>query len=220
MNSKSVSTAIFLLILLVVGGIWYWQGRADRERAAVGREIQKILDESPGVDVPNGKVFKIESPELAKKMGQMSDGAGIQQIVLEGDFMAKAMGSMAKRYQRILDMPPAERNKELDKAIDAQRNSDNELPGFIKEMKDKAGPSDGGVQKVTEVTEDGNRVGMFVDGRSNDGERFMGDNTTPEVRAPLDAYKDAIHRRMKERGIDPGDIPITMSFTMEASSNE
>lgn len=51
---------------------------------------------------------------------------------------------------------------------------------------------------------------------TSEGTRWISDNTTPEMRATMDAYAEAIQQRMKKRGMKIGDVPIMMSVAFEA----
>lgn len=120
------------------------------------------------------------------------------------------MASTQKRFQRILDLPPDDRNKELDRT-DAQREMMSELASGEGETATKG-------QTFTRKAkqENGKQAGVVVDGSTSEGARWLGDNTTAEMRATMDAYAEAIQQRMKERGMNVGDVPIMMSVAVEA----
>ena len=118
-------------------------------------------------------------------------------------------------YQQVLEAStPDEKRQALDRAIDeslASRDEmDQQLAGnsgtVIRSRIARRGP-DGEL-----IEGEANEV---VDGTTPEGQRFMLDHTAPEQRAIMDAYVEALRARMKERGIDPRQVPIRIGIRVE-----
>ncbi len=211
MNSRMMtSVALLLSVLAGIAVFCFWRiGNADRQSAKVQRAFEQAMEQTEGEDTPNGKRYRIENADL----GDVAELDSEQQIEIAGSMMERMIESMTGRYQRILDLPRNERNRELDKAIDAQRQMTGQFQEAIAEAE-----ATGASGSMTTSDQDGNEVRMQVANSGPEGERFLGDNTTPQMRATMEAYKQAIHDRIRERGMDPTGVPITMTFEMEATS--
>lgn len=100
-------------------------------------------------------------------------------------FIEKMSEQFDKRYEKLMAMTPAERNKELDKAIDQmeKRSAAGKGPGG-------KGPGGGGPPRMDPQKMDEMRKKML-------------DWTTPEQRAKFENSIQMLNDRRKERGLQP-----------------
>ena len=122
------------------------------------------------------------------------------------------MAAGSDQAKRILDMPPGEQKKALDKMIDSQQAAKQSIKDMV--TSGNAGRMGGvaGNESGSNV-----RTSITINGDSRDGQKMMMDITSPEQRAVMEEFQELIQQRMEERGLDPDEGGATIMIGVDAT---
>lgn len=174
MNKKNTITATVILALLA-GVAWALFSGEDAE-VAEAKQMRDDLFQK--VETMSRDERRANFESLREKTRDFSEdqrrafGQGMRQFFM-------------KRVDKLLAMPPEERNKELDKWIDRMEEWGANREG--REGREGRGDRGG---DMTSAERDQRRKQRL-------------DRSTPEMRAKMDRMKDLINDRREERGLDP-----------------
>jgi hypothetical protein len=126
--------------------------------------------------------------------------------------MPNMMAMMKERFQRVLDLPPDEQKKELDRIINQQQSRRERIDDMLADNQ--------GVTQTSSVETGGDanngQIGVAnrvaVDGNTEEGQRWLMDNMSAEQRATMEEYVKLVKARLEERGLNSDQIPITMAI--------
>ena len=202
MNAKGIA-AIAGVVIVIVAGLWFWGGTGDgyskdRRVARVQKQMEQAIDEQlPEADQPEGmRVIRVEDAKIGE---EMEDFTPAQRQEVANNMIPQVMKMMQRQFQNVLDMPPDEQRQALDRIIDNQQQQADRVAEML------ADRGDGPVES--------NRV--EVDSDTDDGERWLMDNMSPEQRAVMQEYVNLVKARMEERGIDSKDVPIQIAVGIQ-----
>jgi len=178
MNKKHALSALAILVLLAGVG---WAVFSGEDAAFL--EAKKQRDEMfEKMDTLTPEQRRAEFDSLREKTVNFSEAQ--RRALREG-----GRRFMMQKVDNLLAMPEAERNAELDLWIDRMEEGRKSGAG-------RGGP--GGPGRGGPPGGDGKPRG----GGADRGKARL-DRSTPEMRAKMDAMKDLINERRKERGMEP-----------------
>lgn len=202
MNSRWVAVLLFLILFVVIAGWWFLSRTDDRysddrEVARAQKEFVEVVEghDAETTDSEDG-IMRISSNELEESIEDLDEEQ--RQEFAEG-LVPRLSGMLQERFQRVIDLPPEQRQAALDRIIDQQ-------------------PSQG--QRIAQMAEENEgavRQSVAVDGSTEDGQRWLMDNMTPEQRATMYEYMKLVRARMEERGLDSDRVPIRLAIGVEGS---
>lgn len=179
MNKRVTLTVLSLLLLLGLGWVWLVPAGEDPQVTAAKQLREETFK---NIDQMTDEQRRASFESMREMTRGMSDAQ--RQLVWQG-----ARQDMARRVDRLLAMPKAEQNRELDRLIDRseQRRKERAAGG----ERGRGGPDGAGPRG------DGPPGG----GASRGKARL--DRSSPEMRAKMDAMGDLINARRVSRGMKP-----------------
>lgn len=190
-----------LMGLLVVCGIalaWFL-GVFDGSDSQVAELRQEVTQATETIrDVPSDQLRDQIRTQMSGLRERVEALPMEQRFQVAQPFIKMMIKRRLTEFDRIMDLPPAERNKELDRQIDERQQRLAALAS-----------NGGGGPQGSAGSQNQERRG-FRDMSPEQRDEFrkkMLDMTTPETRAKMDAYRDALNDRREERGLEPIEGP-------------
>ncbi len=221
-------SGLVALLLLSGGAWWFWAPAADPKLVKAEQLSQQIF-------TPDGPP-DLSRPETRAKMQELRQQVESMPEATRTQFMEQQRGQMTRMMEQHLDrfmaMSPDERTAELDRMIDRmeqfrQRRAEGRGPGGSESSGPTSESPAGGERPPGAPPEapggpppfGGPPLGgppPFGGGRGfprdpqamNERRRQMLDATSPELRAKMDVFRQALDSRMKQRGIAPPRLPF------------
>ena len=198
--------------ILAIFAIWWIRSSGDRRVADARQQVSQAIEDQLS-----------ESPEMSSSV-QVQNLSGLEDLdegemtQLTNQIVPDLMKAMYDKYERIINMPEGEQRQALDRIIDDQMANADTIRERMENQANMPEGANGMTRRVVRRTPEGGEEveeAQVIDSRTEGGERFMLDNTSPEQRAIMQEYIDLLRDRMKQRGIDPEEVPITISLTIE-----
>lgn len=187
MNKKSMALLIAALAL-VVGGGWA-TGFFDRGDPQLA-ELEQLRDENfKKREGMSDEERRQQYSGFRDKMRELSDDQR-RQFYENSRPMFQQM--MIQRMDNFFALSSEEQKKKLDELIDESEKRLKERESRSDEGRSRQGRGDrGGWSSMSPQQQDQRRK-----------ERL--DQSTPEMRAKMDRFRDMMHKRREERGLNPG----------------
>ena len=218
----AVSLAIFAATLLI-GAVWWFGFRDSRDPVAKaqdefntllkGGELQEASGEmAKKLNLPEGAMVRVVSANDDSSLKNLVGMSEDQLKEFAQGLLPGAMAAGSDQAKRILDMPPGEQKKALDKMIDSQQAAKQSIKDMV--TSGNAGRMGGvaGNESGSNV-----RTSITINGDSRDGQKMMMDITSPEQRAVMEEFQELIQQRMEERGLDPDEGGATIMIGVDAT---
>lgn len=167
MNRKRGVVAV-VMVVLIVGAGWAWLSGGD---AAAVEAKQKRDELFQKIDTLTPEQRRVEFASLREMSKDLSEEQ-------RRELRRGGQQYMMQRFDKLLTMPPKERNRELDKIIDRMETDQGDR------KRDDRG------RDMSQAQRDQRRK-----------ERL--DRTSPDMRAKMDLLRDMINDRRKQRGMEP-----------------
>ncbi len=200
-----ISLVVVALLLLLVGTVYAWRGYSNRKKV---QQLLASMTNRPEGQRPDRDAFRAMHEEV-----RTLPAAYQQQFnsAMRDRFMAREQ----KRMDDFFKLSKEEQRKELDKRIaeDEKRRKEREQQRKEREAQAKAsgntgsnGNSSSGNDRSGNGSQGGGPPGGGGGPGGWGGNRGLAarlDNTTPEFRATMAAYRQAMTQRRAELGLPP-----------------